>query len=140
MSRQIQWILGGVLVLAALSITACQVVESKPVYDGAALFQAHCAVCHGKGATGDGPLTSMLSRPVPDLRKLRSRNGGQFSELEVIRIIDGRGLRGAHGTPDMPVWGWAFREAERSENAVQERLQAVARYLESIQIQDQTES
>src|SRR5689334_2138689 len=33
------------------------VAESNPLrtVDGATLFQAHCAVCHGKDATGGGP-------------------------------------------------------------------------------------
>jgi mono/diheme cytochrome c family protein len=133
MSRQVQWVIGAVLLLTALSITACQIVEPKPVYDGAEIFQANCATCHGKSAAGDGPLTAWLNRSVPDLRDLRSRNDGKFSELEVIQTIDGRGLRASHGSADMPVWGWAFREYERSESEVQARLQAVASYLESIQ-------
>jgi mono/diheme cytochrome c family protein len=115
------------------TVSACQVVESKPAYDGAALYQGYCASCHGKTGAGDGPLTALLTRPVPDLRALRSRNGGKFSELEIIQTIDGRGLRASHGTPDMPVWGWAFREVERSESEVQARLQAVTGYLKSIQ-------
>ena len=114
MTRPVQWVIGAVILFAVLSISACQVAEPKPVYDGARIFQENCAVCHGKTAAGDGPLATMLNRPVPDLRTIRSRDGGKFSELEVIQTIDGRGMRGAHGSADMPVWGWAFREAERS--------------------------
>jgi len=117
-------------VTALMSVVAgCQTVEPEPtvVYDGAALYQGHCATCHGAAGAGDGPLAKLLVQSVPDLRTTSIRN-----ELELIEIIDGRGLRAAHGSQDMPVWGWAFREVERSENEVQARMKALAQYILSM--------
>ncbi len=116
---------------AVLSLSACQTVESEappPAYDGAALYQGHCATCHGVDGAGDGPMAKLLVQPVPDLRTVEMGN-----KLELIAVIDGRGMRAAHGTVDMPVWGWAFREVEQSENDVQARLDALAEYLLSLQ-------
>ncbi len=125
-------ILLGVSVLFALStlVSACQSVEPEAsvVYDGAALYQGHCATCHGADGAGDGPMARLLVRPVPDLRSISITN-----KLELIEVIDGRGMRAAHGTPDMPVWGWAFREVEQSETEVQARMSALADYVLSIQ-------
>ena len=118
------------LLVATGLISACQTVEPEPsvAYDGAALYQGHCAVCHGAEGAGDGPMAKLLVRGVPDLRSIDMSN-----KLELIEVIDGRGMRAAHGTPDMPVWGWAFRNVEQSENEVQARLSALADYLMSMQ-------
>jgi len=69
-------------------------------------------------------MAKMLVGAVPDLTVRQFDN-----KLQVIQVIDGRGMRAAHGTADMPVWGWALREAERSETAVQARLEALAQYV-----------
>ena len=116
---------------AVLLLSACQTVESEAssvAYDGAALYQGHCATCHGMDGAGDGPMAKLLVQTVPDLRTIDMSN-----KLELISVIDGRGMRAAHGTVDMPVWGWAFREVEQSENEVQARLNALAEYLQSLQ-------
>ena len=115
----------------AFALSACQTVESdapSASYDGAALYQGHCATCHGMEGAGDGPMAKLLITAVPDLRTVDMSN-----KLELIEVIDGRGMRAAHGTMDMPVWGWAFREVERSETEVQARMNALAEYLQSLQ-------
>ena len=48
-------------------------------------------------------------------------------------MIDGRTLRSAHGSRDMPVWGYEFSKVEPSEAHVQARVEALIDYLESIQ-------
>ena len=111
-------------------MAACQSVDSTEpaAMDGATLYQGHCATCHGMDGAGDGPMAALLKRPVPDLRAMTLTN-----KLAIIEVIDGRGTRPAHGSRDMPVWGWAFREVERSENAVQARLDALAEHILSLQ-------
>lgn len=101
--------------------------------DGAALFRTWCASCHGTKADGTGPLAGQLRRRVPDLTQIAEKNGGMFPLERVRRIIDGREI-GAHGNPDMPVWGTTFRVVEgASEASVRARIDALVRYLESVQ-------
>ena len=102
--------------------------------DGAALFKVWCASCHGITANGTGPLAPQMRRRVPDLTQIAEKNGGLFPVARVRRIIDGRDV-GAHGNPDMPVWGSAFKASGEAitEAAVRARIDALVRYLETIQ-------
>jgi mono/diheme cytochrome c family protein len=71
---------------------------------GAAIFQTHCATCHGSQAMGDGPLGGMLTIPPPDLTGLSARNDGVFPLARVLERIDGTTEVMAHGGP-MPLFG-----------------------------------
>jgi len=104
---------------------------------GRALFETHCAVCHGQGARGDGPLADSLRFRPPDLTRLASRNGGRFDAKLVHRVIDGRAAVKGHGGPDMPVWGDAFKDSREgfSERVVRQRIERIVSYLRSIQKQ-----
>lgn len=53
--------------------------------DGAVLYQAYCAVCHGPAARGDGAAARHLRMPVPDLTRIAARDG----------LFDGRHI-GSH--------------------------------------------
>lgn len=77
----------------------------KGKISGAYEFYRLCAVCHGEGARGDGPMSRMLKRPPPDLTVLAKNNGGHFPFLRVLAMIDGRELVEVHGSREMPVWG-----------------------------------
>ena len=66
-------------------------------YDGAELYALNCSNCHGIYGEGDGVVTPDLSVVLLDLRYLSSRNDGQFPSQFVNSIIDGRGMRAAHG-------------------------------------------
>jgi mono/diheme cytochrome c family protein len=79
--------------------------------EGPAVFQAYCAVCHGKNAMGGGPAAGALKTEPPDLTRISQRNGGIFPFERVQKIIsgDGPGIR-AHGSREMPVWGPIFDE------------------------------
>ena len=121
------------IVCAALA-TACQTTEPVAKYDGSAISQGYCASCHGASGAGDGPVAPSLAIAMQDLRGLQSRNDGVFPRERLQETIDGRGLRAAHGTADMPVWGWEFRRVEESEAQVQARIDALIDYLEAIQI------
>ncbi|MBM3394332.1 MAG: c-type cytochrome [Betaproteobacteria bacterium] len=67
--------LGGALTLPALTVPAYPVTyhASAVPYDaisiasGSALFQQHCAGCHGAGGLGDGPLAAGLAKAPADL-------------------------------------------------------------------------
>jgi mono/diheme cytochrome c family protein len=108
--------------------------SSQPGESGAALFRTYCASCHGTDARGAGPITSQLRRLPPSLTSFAVRNGGVFPSERVRRIIDGRDIP-AHGTFEMPVWGDAFKRTREglSEQAAAARIDAIVRYLDSIQ-------
>ena len=72
---------------------------------GADEYYRLCAVCHGEGGRGDGPMLRMLKTPPPNLTLLAKNNGGHFPFLSVLEMIDGRNMYAAHGSREMPVWG-----------------------------------
>src|SRR5687768_2134648 len=79
--------------------------------DGAELFRTHCAVCHGKDATGAGPAASALRKKVPDLTKISQRHRGEFPLAEVQLTISGDVVPSpAHGSREMPIWGPIFSQ------------------------------
>ena len=105
---------------------------SGPV-SGAQLFRTYCASCHGETARGTGPLSTQLTRPVPDLTTYTARNGGVFPGERVRQIIEGRGPA-AHGDRTMPVWGAVFdRQANGADDGSAGRIDALVAYLQSIQ-------
>lgn len=125
-----------VVVVSVASVAAAypQRRDAAGVLDGRLLFMANCASCHGASATGDGPAAPALRARPADLTKMASRNGNLFPSAKAHRIIDGRDV-GAHGNPDMPVWGTAFKmqPGGASDEDVKARIAAIVRYLESIQ-------
>jgi hypothetical protein len=108
-----------------------------PDFSGAELFYHFCSNCHGKSAHGDGPVSAALKGKVPDLTHIASRNGGSFPTDRVRKIIDGQEVRAAHGTRDMPVWGWewyAYKgEDEARRKRVAEMVEKLVEYLGAIQ-------
>jgi mono/diheme cytochrome c family protein len=106
-------------------------------YTGEENFQRLCAACHGNNGRGDGPVAEVLSVPVPDLTRLRERNGGDFPRETVKQQIDGRDRITAHGSAQMPVWGYEFYIDEGagafSEQGVSATLDALVDYLETLQ-------
>jgi mono/diheme cytochrome c family protein len=127
--------------LAALTLSACSPSNTDAVasdMDGEALFVRNCANCHGLYGEGDGPAAATLSITPPDLRQIAKRNNGHFPHETIVQVIDGRTLRDGHDLPGMPMWGSLLAPAdmteEEAEAYVSERVIALARYLESIQL------
>ena len=124
--------------LSANALAADKLDIGKSEYDTA------CAVCHGLTGKGDdGPLKSLLARPVPNLTVLAKNNKGVFPFDRVYQIIDGRQEVKAHGPREMPVWGRAFNTETSiyfdnypphdSESAVRSRILALTEYLYRLQ-------
>jgi len=141
--------LGLVLIMIALMSLNSRGAERKTdaaedqLKMGAADYKNFCAACHGKDARGNGPAAMELKTAPPSLRKL-ARRLGVFDVNEIVKIIDGRDMPRAHGTPEMPIWGSLFRfvaeasgtltfDTEDSEKDAQKHIVAVANYLKSIQ-------
>ena len=129
--------LGGLIVgVGARSPETLQqpVAGTANIEDGRQLFMTYCASCHGPSGHGDGPVGDALHVRPPNLALLAKRNGDQFVAARIERLIDGRDLMTAHGTMEMPVWGDAFKDREGlSDQSVKVRIEAIARYLASIQ-------
>jgi len=132
-------VLGMVLVGLAGIVAACQMTQEVPEYNGAMLYQGYCASCHGPAGRGDGPVALELTVFMEDLRTITARNDGVFPRQSIEEMIEGSRVRVAHGTPDMPVWGWAFYVAEQQMGETEPqkfaaaRITALTNYLEGIQ-------
>jgi hypothetical protein len=101
--------------------------------DGADLFHAYCASCHGADAKGAGPVASALTSNVPDLTTISKRNGGIFPSKRIEQIVAGNGLIIAHGSREMPIWGPIFHQIQEDRDLGNIRLHNVTKYIESIQ-------
>jgi mono/diheme cytochrome c family protein len=106
-------------------------------YSGEELYLRFCASCHGSEAMGDGPVSRSLNVAVPDLTRIRSRYG-EFPAGLIRDIIDGRGIdKRAHGTREMPVWGYEFWVEEggdvTAQKTVRDAINKLVEHLRSIQ-------
>lgn len=109
--------------------------SARPIdsVQGVALYEAYCAVCHGKDGKGHGPAAPALKMPVPDLTVLAKKSGG-FSSADVEAAILGTGkMTPAHGSPDMPIWGPVFRALSPDEGIRKLRVLNLVKYIESLQ-------
>jgi mono/diheme cytochrome c family protein len=81
---------------------------------GAALYKAYCASCHGADAKDDGAMAKSLNVKPSDLTRIAARNGGTFALMRIERVISGEEQPSSgHGTSEMPVWGPIFSHVER---------------------------
>jgi mono/diheme cytochrome c family protein len=107
-------------------------------------FQAYCAPCHGAEGRGDGPVAPVLTTHPADLTGIARRQGGTFDAEAVYKKVEGLDMPTAHGTSEMPVWGFWFTsqavgesilldDARPAAEKARERISALVRYLETIQ-------
>jgi mono/diheme cytochrome c family protein len=100
------------IALAAVGLGGMARAEGEDVVGdaakGAMLYQEHCAVCHGDGAAGNGPMAPVLLVQPSDLTTLVARHGGVFPLERVAARIDGREPLVSHGS-DMPIYGQFFQ-------------------------------
>jgi hypothetical protein len=107
-------------------------------------FLSYCAPCHGRSGAGDGPVAVELVNKPADLTTLNQRHGGTYPLDLVRKRIDGRDLPSAHGTSDMPVWGYWFKLQANAagllqendvdaEAEVKERIDRLVDYLATLQ-------
>lgn len=131
---------GSSLVLAQKPQIKEQPIQHTSPASGEQMYDAYCAVCHGKTGEGNGPAASALKAPPADLTTLAKRNHGKFPMNRVISILRfGVQEPSAHGTGQMPIWGpllsglqsTSMREAHSPEVSL--RISNLARYIESLQ-------
>ena len=123
-----------VLALAPLLPAAAEEISH---YNGEQLYHRFCASCHGESGEGDGPVAAFFKIAPPDLTTVSRRRGGQFPADDLRRIIDGRDIRGPHGSPQMPVWGMELYYADTGnpdkQRQVDELIDRLVEYLREIQ-------
>ena len=118
---------------AQVAIKKVPVKQSNEV-SGEKLFQANCAVCHGRDAKGNGPAAPALKDVVPDLTVLAKNNGGKFPSDFVMTVLNNGWTYPGHGTKEMPIWGPLFRSmASGADAGGKLRAANVIDYLRSIQ-------
>jgi putative copper resistance protein D len=138
----------GVLLFALLFSTATltmgqqsQTIKKVPIQttsaaSGEKMFNAYCAVCHGKDGKGNGPAVPALKVPPPDLTTLAQRHDGKFPTDYVGDLLR-NGIEDvkAHGSKDMPIWGPLFGSISGgvASPQTQQRIHNVTEYIESLQ-------
>ncbi len=127
----------GIATLALAGAAMAFAAVTLEDYSGAELYLRFCASCHGSQALGDGPVSRSLNVAVPDLTRIASRYGG-FPTALVRDVIDGRGIdMRAHGTREMPVWGYEFWIEEggdvNAQKAARDAINRLVEHLRSIQ-------
>ena len=138
-------IMAAMALAATPAFSADEPVPQGEEFEQAALdFVSWCGPCHGRTGVGAGPVASSLKTEPPDLTRISKRAGGTFPADTVRQRIDGRDLPGAHGSAEMPVWGYWFNlhetaagllqeDRETAEKEVQKRISRLVRYLETLQ-------
>ncbi|TIT71043.1 MAG: cytochrome c [Mesorhizobium sp.] len=127
------------MMAACVGLTMSAATAQEMSY-GEAEYLNSCAVCHGVGGRGDGPLGDFLLKHPPDLTHLSERNGGRFPYSRVFATIDGRYAIPSHGDREMPVWGRQFLEEDAKtygpsggEVVTTERIHNLTGYIETLQ-------
>ena len=103
--------------------------------DGQGMYRTYCAVCHGVRGKGDGPAAPAMKQKVTDLTMLAKSNGGKFPEERVYNSIAGDANLPAHGSSEMPTWGYIFKRISSStdEREAVVRLKTLTEYVKKIQ-------
>lgn len=138
MARRLTILAVATLISAVGAVRPDAQADEQPI--GKNEFQVSCAICHGDGGRGDGPMATYLNVPPSDLTTLSAKNDGKFPLLKVFQMIDGRAITSAHGTRAMPIWGDRYKAGMGemygpygTETAVRGRILELVYYIQQIQ-------
>jgi mono/diheme cytochrome c family protein len=134
------------ILLGAALVTAVDIAspegqkEPKPAASQAAAtsgkqtFVRYCASCHGMDGKGEGPAASAMKTPPPDLTRLARRHQGKYPAGYVGALLKFGSNFASHGSEDMPVWGWRFKEIDAVRDPTgQHHVDDVVAYIGSLQ-------
>jgi len=96
------------LIIASLTAGLAAAAQAEDFDIGKSEFQSSCASCHGGDAKGKGPVSDQLKIPPSDLTMLAKNNNGVFPTNAIYETIYGLKTIPAHGTREMPIWGYRF--------------------------------
>ena len=116
----VKWLMVATMIVGFSAAGRTQGIDAEKT-----AYLSSCAPCHGEDAKGNGVLSPVLKVPSADLTTLARRNDGIFPIAAVNEIIDGRTLIAAHGTREMPIWGF--------DVMVRSRIAEIIDYLNYIQ-------
>ena len=130
------WVVAPWLLVLLLALP----VRTEAAQSGKQDYDAYCAECHGSDGKGRGPTTRVvpMNPEPPDLTLLTKSNGGKVPFDEVVAIIDGRKNIPSHDRIQMPFLGTTLQQPGKeftpeSDAEVKRRIEAMARYVESLQ-------
>ena len=127
--------IAGILAYAETTIKKTTMKPTSPA-SGEEMYKAYCASCHGLQGKGNGPAARALKTVPTDLTMLAKKNGGKFPENAVYHSIQGDINNPAHGSMEMPVWGYLFAQGNGSDAGnVKLRLANLTKYIEAMQVQ-----
>ena len=131
------------LLTLILVVGSARAVSAQDQDVGQTNFRMSCASCHGVDGKGNGPVSGQLRVPPSDLTVLAKKNNGVFPVSRVYESIDGRQAVMAHGTRDMPIWGFQYSLEQRVQGhpattidpdaIVRMRILSIIDYLSRIQ-------
>lgn len=131
-------VVAGIGILGLGLIVACATVDMPEPVEGQIVYDQNCALCHGDGGRGDGPLAAKLDPAPPDLTRITYRERDVFPRTRVLSVIDGY----TRQAPDeaMPEFGLLLEGEtvpvvleDGTLSPVPRPLAALLVYLESIQ-------
>lgn len=133
-----RWMIVTLMCMIGASLLAQEVKKVPARYtspaQGAEMYKAYCASCHGTDGKGGGPAATALKIAVPDLTQMAKKNAGKFPADHVGQVIMGDSLVPAHGSKEMPVWGPTFLALDQRNRAtVMLRAKNLTQHIESLQ-------
>ncbi len=128
--------LAGLAIAIVVLVSAGRVSSAE--LSGKNDYMKNCAGCHGADGTGNGPDLYVVPVAPANLRLLAKQNGGVFPFQQTEDAIDGRKGIPSHKRFDMPFWGVTMQPQGKeftpeSDAKVKARIDALVRYIESIQ-------
>ena len=117
------------LATLAVTLTGCERPDkSAQIEEGAGIFAANCATCHGPA--GDVRNAETYDADTPDLRQIASKTSGRLPLSALTEMIDGRRVIKGHAR-SMPAWGETLGEGD--DELAAKRIASLLAYIESIQ-------
>lgn len=118
------------MVALATALAGCDRTDpSADANQGATLFAANCAVCHGPA--GNVRAAEMHDASTPDLRKIAQNSPtGRLPRAALAEIIDGRRVIEGHRR-SMPTWGETLGQGD--DQVAKQKIEKLIAYIESIQ-------
>lgn len=109
-------------------------------------FLSLCAPCHGADGRGGGPAAAALRTHPADLTRIAARYGA-FPSEKITQAVMGLDMPESHGSREMPIWGdrlvdealgdeTSVAAAKSAAHEVEDRIAALVRYLETMQVKD----